>query len=130
MDLVASLPPIAVNILEYVFYTGAASDDIEFNLYGYDRKNHYSGSRDDAGIQNFTDVLADSKVPTNLRGCLLKDGRVLLCSGQLPLIRCGGVRKSLGISKYTTAPFDSEYFIFRETHDREELQASCIYESR
>ena len=32
MDLVASLP-IVVNILEYVFYTGAASDDIEFNFY-------------------------------------------------------------------------------------------------
>ena len=63
MDLVTSLP-IAINILEYVFYTGAASDDIEFNLYGYDRKNH-SGSRDDAGIHNFTGALANSKSAHN-----------------------------------------------------------------
>ena len=73
MDLVASLP-IAVNILEYV-YPLAASDDIEFNFY-------FMGCRE----VNFTDVLADSNVPTNLRGCLLQDGRVLLCYGQLPLI--------------------------------------------
>ena len=88
MDLVASLPPMPVNILEYVFYTGAASDDIEFNFYDV-------GSRE----VNFTDVLADSNVPTNLRGCLLQDGRVLLCSGQLPLVRRGRVRKSLESSR-------------------------------
>ena len=121
MDLVTPFP-IAVNILEYVFYTGAASDDIEFNLYGYDRKNHYSGSRDDAGIQNFTDVLADSKVPTNLRGCLLQDGRVLLCSGQLPLVRRGEVRKSLGISRRTAA--NGSYFIFGRNAGSCE---QCIY---
>ena len=70
MDLVASLP-IAVQRLEYVFYTGAASDDIEFNLYGYDISNrHAGGSRDYAGIPDFTDALADSKAPTNLHGCL------------------------------------------------------------
>ena len=116
MDLVASLP-IAVNILEYVFFTGAASDDIEFNFY-------FMGCCREV---NFTDVLADSNVPTNLRGCLLQDGRVLLCSGQLPLVRRGGIRKSLGISKETTVLWQSGYFIFRETHDGEELQASCIH---
>ena len=84
--------PAADKRLEYVFYTGAASDDIEFNLYG-------NGHRDEPGIDNFADVLAGSKVPTNLRGCLLPDGRVLLCSGQLPLIDPRrGVRSFLGIS--------------------------------
>ena len=110
MDLVANLP-IAVNIMEYVFYTGAASDDIEFNFYA-------NSSRE----VNFTDVLADSNVPTNLRGCLLQDGRVLFYSGQFPLVRRGRVRKSLGISRRTAA--NGSYFIF-ERHTGSCKQ--CIY---
>ena len=112
MGLVASLP-IAVNILEYVFFAGAASDDIEFHFYD-------EGPRE----VNFADVLADSDVPTNLRGCLLQDGRVLLCSGQLPLVRRGRVRKSLGISRRTAA--NGSYFIFREAHGK--LQAVYLHE--
>ena len=92
-------------VLEYVYR--AAVDHIEFKLYSPDE------------FDEFPRVLANSKVPTELRGCALEDGKVLLCEGQLPLTGGRwGLLRSLGIIN----PRHEEYFVFRESHGK--LQAA------
>lgn len=104
-------------VLEYA-YKGAV-DSIEMNL--YDDRDLYG---------DFDQELERSKVPKELRGRVLDHGRVLLCSGQLPLIsRAKGVSKSLGISTedfQRGSQHEGEgFFLFREKDKY--LQARPLY---
>ena len=69
-------------VLEYVYR--AAVDNIEFNLYSPDDADTPTALHVYGG-NAFQRVFANIEVPTELRGCALEDGKVLLCSGQLPL---------------------------------------------
>mmetsp|Transcript_150281 Transcript_150281/g.482961 ORF Transcript_150281/g.482961 Transcript_150281/m.482961 type:complete len:182 (+) Transcript_150281:266-811(+) len=90
-------------ILEYA-HMGAV-DSIAMNLYV-----------DGSLFEHFDAELEYSKVPKELRGRVLDNGRILLCSGQLPLInRAKGVIKSLGMTKEDLESLPPEsLFLFRE----------------
>ena len=107
-------------VLEYV-YEGAR-DDIEMHLYLECHGTSQNG---------FQEELQASNVPAYLRGRVLENGNVLLCSGQLPLVdreKCA--RKNLGIAQENLA-HDSFRWLFRELCDVERdsirLQARCFY---
>ena len=125
--MLSSLPQAcAVNILDYVCYSGAVND-LELNLYGHETPC-------DLGRDPMEKLQTVVLAYFSVRGCVLQDGSVLLCPGQLPVFEPHmGVRGHMGIRiitreldpKYIIRELDPEYIIFREHKGR--LQASCLY---
>eukprot|EP00746_Dinoflagellata_sp_MGD_P013386 gnl/MRDRNA2_/MRDRNA2_128911_c0_seq1.p1 gnl/MRDRNA2_/MRDRNA2_128911_c0~~gnl/MRDRNA2_/MRDRNA2_128911_c0_seq1.p1 ORF type:complete len:247 (+),score=17.53 gnl/MRDRNA2_/MRDRNA2_128911_c0_seq1:50-742(+) len=105
------------NILEYA-YVGA-TESIGMYLYV-----------DTCPYSDFETELESSKVPTELRGRVLDNQRVLICSGQLPLIkRTRSVSRSLSISREDlergSGSECNAFFLFREKGTY--LQARSLY---
>ena len=88
----------------------------------------YMGAVHDIGFMEYLGgQCMDDWFPSNLRGCVLQDGRVLLCSNQLPLLnRRGMIRISPIEQRFSTATLnDGLCWIFREM--RKKLQARLVF---
>lgn len=106
-----------MHVLEYAFV--GASDTVQMYLY-VDEELCEDGLAKDG----FATTLRNSNVQVPLRGHVLRDGRVLLCSGQFPIFRAGkSFREGLGLSQ-KQLDNAGEFLVFRKR--QRSLQAMIL----